>query len=67
MRKRVLEELDQRLDEDCNLWMRLDKAAALRGEVGQASGDGLVARIKLEAYPARRENAEESARELLGD
>lgn len=67
LKGKILEELDRRLDDDCNLWLRLDKAAALGGDARTTRDDGLVARIKLEAYPARRENAEESARGLLGD
>jgi len=64
LKDRVLDELDLRLD-DCNLWIRLDKEAALRGEAELVEADGVVARIKVAAYPAKRENAAESARELL--
>lgn len=67
LRERVLNQLGRRLDDDCNLWMRFDKAAALRGETRLTRSDGVVARIKVAAYPANRENAEESARELLRD
>lgn len=64
-RDRVLDQLDSRLDDDCNLWIRLDKDAALDGDVLPARGEGIVARVKLAAFPANRENAEESARDLL--
>lgn len=61
----VEEELESRLDDDCNLWVRLKKGAALEGEVEPAIDDGIVVRFKLAAYPANRENARETAEELL--
>ncbi|OYR58108.1 RNA-binding protein [Halorubrum halodurans] len=60
---RVLEELDQRVDDNCALFMRLDKQAAFRGEV--ELGPGITVRAKVEAYPAKKEAAVENARETL--
>ncbi|MFB6174060.1 MAG: RNA-binding protein [Halobacteriales archaeon] len=57
---RVLDELDERVDENCSLFLQFDKQAAYRGEV--ALGDGITLRAKVEAYPARKEAAVENAR-----
>jgi RNA binding exosome subunit len=58
-----LAELDERVSEDCSLYLTLDKQAAFGGEVRQ--GDGITLRAKVEAYPAKRESAVENAREAL--
>jgi len=60
---RVRGELDDRVDENCSLFLRLDKQAALAG--GVELGDGITLRAKVEAYPATREAAVENAREAL--
>jgi RNA binding exosome subunit len=59
----VLDELDERVSEDCSLYLTLDKQAAFRGEPRQ--GDGITLRAKVEAYPAKREAAVANAREAL--
>jgi hypothetical protein len=59
----VRAELDERIDDDCALFCRLDKAAALNGEV--RLGRGITLRAKVEAYPAERSAAVENAREAL--
>jgi len=61
----VVEELDERVDDNCAFHLTLDKQAAYRGEV--ALGDGLVLRGKIEAYPAKKEIAVANLRELLAD
>ena len=62
---RLRSELDDRVTDRCELFLRLDKQAAFRGEV--ALGDGLTVRAKVEAYPATRENALENARDALSE
>lgn len=57
---RVLAELDERIDEDCSLFLQFDKQAAFRDEV--ALGKGILLRAKVEAYPAKKETAVENAR-----
>ena len=52
---RVRTELDQRVDEDCSFYLRLDKQAAYQGDV--AFGRGIQLRGKVEAYPATVEGA----------
>lgn len=60
---RVLEELDERVDDNCALFVRLDKQAAFRGDV--RLGHGITLRAKVEAYPAKHDAAVENARETL--
>ena len=62
--ERIIEEIEDRLDEDCSFHLRLDKQAAYDGE--SALGDGLHLRAKVEAYPAKRQNAVEAVRRSLG-
>ena len=61
---RVIDELDQRVDDNCALFLRVDKQAAFHGEV--RLGPGVTVRAKVEAYPAKKETAVENARETLG-
>jgi hypothetical protein len=61
----VREELDKRIDENCSLFLTLDKQAAFGGEV--RLGDGITLRAKVEAYPATHENAVENAVDLFAD
>lgn len=56
-------ELTERVDENCSLFLRLDKQAAYGGRIEQ--GDGLELRAKVEAYPATKEAAVENAAEAL--
>jgi len=60
---RVLNELDERVNDNCALFLRLDKQAAFRGNV--RLGSGLTVRTKVEAYPAKKETAVANARETL--
>ena len=56
-------DLDERVTEDCELYVGFDKAAAYRGEV--KLGDGITFRAKVEAYPARKKAAIENVRGVL--
>ncbi|MFC7068902.1 RNA-binding protein [Halobaculum lipolyticum] len=60
---RVLAELDERVDDNNSLFLRLDKQAAFKGDV--ELGPGITFRAKVEAYPAKREKAVENARETF--
>jgi hypothetical protein len=60
---RIFDELDDRITDNCELFLRFDKQAAFRGEI--RLGEGLTFRAKVEAYPAKREAALENAREAL--
>lgn len=57
------EELDQRVTENCEFYLSLDKQAALSGVV--ELGDGISIRGKVEAYPAKKESAVENVEETL--
>lgn len=61
----VVEQLDERVDENCAFFLTLDKQAAYRSEV--VLGDGLTLRAKIEAYPAKKETAVANLEELLAD
>ena len=61
--QQLADELDERVDDNCSLFLRLDKQAAFGGDV--RLGDGLTVRAKVEAYPATKEKAVENAREAL--
>ena len=61
--ERLLAELDERVDEDTNLFVSFDKQAAARGEI--RLGEGISFRAKVEAYPAKQPAAVENAREAL--
>jgi hypothetical protein len=61
----VRDELDERIDDNCSLFLTLDKQAAFGGEV--RLGDGITLRAKVEAYPATHGNAVENATTLFGD
>ncbi|MFB6155698.1 MAG: RNA-binding protein [Haloferacaceae archaeon] len=60
---RVVDELDERVDDNCALFLRLDKQAAFGGDV--RLGEGITLRAKVEAYPAKHDAAVENAREAL--
>jgi len=59
----VVDELDERVDDNCAFYLTLDKQTAYRGEVRR--GDGITFRSKVEAYPAKKEKAVSNARELF--
>jgi RNA binding exosome subunit len=63
--ERVRAELDERIDEDCNLFVSLSKQAAAAGEV--RLGDGITLRGKVEAYPAKQPAAVENASEAFAE
>ncbi|MFT4890688.1 MAG: RNA binding exosome subunit [Halobacteriales archaeon] len=60
---RVIDELEERIDDNTSLFLRLDKQAAFNGEVDL--GAGITLRAKVEAYPAKHEAAVENAREAF--
>jgi RNA binding exosome subunit len=60
---RLLAELDDRIDDNCAFFIGLDKQAAYSSDV--RLGDGLMLRGKVEAYPAKRERAIETATDAL--
>lgn len=64
--QRLKSELYDRTDDDCIMHIRFDKQAAYGGIVKlAATADAIMAQIKLQAYPARRENAVAAAEKLF--
>ncbi len=62
---RVLKEIEDRIDDDCSFYVRFDKQAAYEGEI--RLGDGITLRGKVEAYPAKKENAVETVEEYFSE
>ena len=63
----ILSELDQRIDEDCTFYLRLDKQAAVQERYEIAHhGDVISITCKIVSHPARKEIAERNMREFLG-
>ena len=60
---RILDELDERVDDNCSFFLRLDKQAAFTDAI--ELGGGITLRAKVEAYPAKHDAAVENAREAL--
>lgn len=64
--EQVRSNIQDLVDEDCNLYIRLDKKAAENGGYKLvASGDCIHVRIKLAVYPAKHEAAVEKARRVF--
>jgi RNA-binding protein len=59
----LLAELDERVTDNTELFLRLDKQAAFAEEV--RLGNGITFRAKVEAYPAKKAQAVENAQEVL--
>ncbi len=61
----LIDELEDRIDENCAFFVQLDKQAAVSGAVER--GAGLMLRGKVEAYPAKPERAIETAQSAFTD
>lgn len=62
----LLETLEERVDEEGVLHLRIDKQRAYLGELELVEGgDAIVVRIKIVTYPAKRERIIEAARILI--
>lgn len=58
--------LPERMDEKCNLHLRFDKQLAYEGELAFTDGgDAIHVRLKVAAYPAKREVATRLVQELI--
>lgn len=64
---RIREDVEDRLDSDGVLHLRLDKQAAFRGSLALAKGpDTVDLQVKLKAYPAKEIVLRQVAREIVG-
>ena len=62
----LIETLEERIDESCNLFLRIDKQRAFLGELRLAEDDDVVAiRMKVRAFPAKKASAVKVVSELL--
>lgn len=67
-KKRILNELDSKMDDKGNLFLRFDKQMAYFGNLKVIEhGDAIHVKIKMAAYPAKKENALRLAREIFGE
>ena len=66
-RTRTLERISDHVDEDCNLYLRLSKTEAAGGNIVLENKDSIHVRIKIAAFPAKRDAAIEVARRLIED
>lgn len=66
VREWILEDMDNRLDDDCTFYLRLDKQKAVQGEYVPAHhGDVIAVTGKVQAHPARKEVAARVLSEFL--
>lgn len=65
-KKRILRELENRMDERGNLFLRFDKQRAYLGDLKIVEhGDAIHLKLKIAAYPARKEEALKVARQIF--
>lgn len=62
----LLKTLDERVDDDCHLFLKVDKQSAYQGRIKLSSGeDVLSVRVKVRSFPAKRELAIAAAGDYL--
>ncbi len=65
-KQRILSDLEKKMDDKGNLFLRFNKQKAYQGELKIVEhGDSIHVKIKIAAYPAKKEPAMKLARELL--
>ena len=65
-KKRILRELEHRMDDRGNLFLRFDKQRAYLGDLKIVEhGNALHLKLKIAAYPARKEEALKVARQIF--
>jgi RNA-binding protein len=68
VRIEILNELDKKMDDKGNLFLRFDKQKAYLGELKiTKQGDSIHLKIKMAAYPAKKTPALKIARQLWGN
>lgn len=66
IREYIVDDIDNRIDEDCVFYLRLDKQKAVLGEYSPAHhGDVIAITGKVQAHPARKEVASRVLKEFL--
>jgi RNA-binding protein len=66
-RKKLLERVNDSVDDDCNLYLRLSKTEAEKGNFVLENRDSIHVTFKLAAFPAKKETAQETAKTLIED
>jgi RNA binding exosome subunit len=67
-RIKILNELDKKMDDKGNLFLRFDKQKAYLDELKITEhGDSIHLKIKIAAYPAKKKPALKIAREMWGE
>ena len=62
----IIEDIDNRVDDDCMFYIRLDKQKAVQGEYSVAHhGDVFAITGKVQSHPAKKEVAVRTLREFL--
>lgn len=62
----ILEEIEERIDDECSFFFRLDKQAAMSGEYTIGTGGDVISFVcKVASYPAKRELAIDVLKEYL--
>ena len=65
-KKRILNRLEDKMDDNGNLFLRFDKQRAYMGDLKVVEhGDSIHLKIKIAAYPAKKKVALEIARKLF--
>lgn len=57
--------IESRIDDECNLYLRLDKKALMQGKITLHTRDSVHVKIKIACFPKKKENAIKIALELL--
>jgi RNA-binding protein len=65
--KKLRTSVEKHVDEACNLYLRLSKQELAQGQIVLESRNPVHVRIKIAAYPAKKENAIPVAREIIED
>ncbi len=66
-KRRLRSELENKMDERGNLFLRFDKQRAYLGDLKIIEhGDAIHVKINVAAYPAKKENAIEVAKDIFG-
>lgn len=65
-KKRILRELENRMDDRGNLFLRFDKQRAYLGDLKLVEhGDSIHIKLKIAAYPAKKKEAIKVARQIF--
>ena len=65
--KDLMKTTESRMDDSCNLFIRIDKQKAFEGEVTLAQDDDAIAiRMKVAVFPAKKPAAVRAVRDFLG-